>query len=113
MNKIHIKVPDWVGKLIPGLAGKSWGINLGKVTFGGIPLLQKGGYIEKAGMAMVGEKGPEILRLPQGAEVRPLESVTNDYRINIYGPVVREDTDIRKLAIEIERELIRLGESRV
>jgi len=80
LNKIHIKVPSWVGKLIPGLAGKEWGLKLGKVSFGGIPTLQAGGEITKAGAAIVGERGPELLNLPRGAEVRPIEKTIAKYQ---------------------------------
>lgn len=59
INKI--KIPDWV----PGLGGKN--LNLQK-----IPLLAKGGVADEDGMAMVGEAGPELLHLPQGASVHPL-----------------------------------------
>lgn len=59
LNKI--KVPDW----IPGVGGK--GINIGE-----IPLLAKGGTITTGGSAIVGEAGAELIDLPVGATVRPL-----------------------------------------
>lgn len=59
LNKI--KIPDWV----PFVGGK--GINIGE-----IPLLAKGGKITKSGNAIVGEAGPEMIDLPAGATVRPL-----------------------------------------
>jgi len=37
-----------------------------------IPRLAYGGNILEAGMAMVGERGPEVVHLPQGAMVQPL-----------------------------------------
>lgn len=37
-----------------------------------IPKLAKGGVARRAGMALVGERGPELLRLPRGARVDPL-----------------------------------------
>jgi len=47
---------------------------IGKFTIGtpDIPLLASGGNITRSGMAMVGERGPELLRLPRGAQVQPL-----------------------------------------
>lgn len=49
-------------------------------TFGGftvgvpqIPYLAKGGNITAAGMAVVGERGPELVSLPRGAQVTPLD----------------------------------------
>jgi phage-related protein len=59
INKI--KIPDWV----PELGGK--GINIPS-----IPLLAEGGRILQAGTAIVGEAGPEMINLPQGAQVTPL-----------------------------------------
>jgi hypothetical protein len=37
-----------------------------------IPYLAKGGHITRAGAAVVGDAGPELLELPAGATVRPL-----------------------------------------
>ena len=37
-----------------------------------LPMLAKGGLIRGAGMAIVGEAGPEIVHLPGGAAVSPL-----------------------------------------
>lgn len=85
LNRIKISVPSWIGKLVPGLAGKRWSVNLGKVSFGGIPLLQKGAEVTKAGAVIVGDEGPEILSLPKGAEVRPLDkTVTKFQEIHIH-----------------------------
>jgi len=60
LNKI--KIPDWV----PGVGGK--GLNIPT-----IPLLARGGEITETGHAIVGEVGPELLELPRGAKVRPLD----------------------------------------
>lgn len=55
------------------------GFKVGPVHFGGttigvpkIPLLAAGGTVTTAGSAIVGERGPEILSLPAGAQVSPL-----------------------------------------
>ena len=63
-NKLHFKVP---------------GIHIGPVGFGGmtiglphIPLLGEGGTVWQGGMAIVGERGPELLSLPPAARVDPL-----------------------------------------
>lgn len=66
----NVKVPDWV----PGVGGK--GINIKE-----IPMLAKGGEIIQRGHAIVGEAGPELLELPQGAKVKPLDD--NDKISNI------------------------------
>jgi hypothetical protein len=63
----NVQVPDWV----PAVGGK--GINIPK-----IPKLAKGGDIVEAGTVMVGEAGPELLTLPEGARVTPLNKVGTD-----------------------------------
>lgn len=54
--------------------GSFMGVDVPKMTIGtpNIPYLAKGGIINRAGMAMVGEAGPEVLTLPRGAGVTPL-----------------------------------------
>ena len=63
LNTLKWEIPSY----IPFLGGKSWGFNLSK-----IPLLAEGGDINRGGMAIVGEAGPELLNLPTGARVTPL-----------------------------------------
>lgn len=52
LNHIHFDFPDWV----PGVGGKGFGINIPK-----IPLLAKGGIIDKKTFAMLGEAGREAV----------------------------------------------------
>ena len=52
LNHIHFDFPDWV----PGVGGKGFGINIGE-----IPLLAKGGVIDEATLAMLGEHGKEAV----------------------------------------------------
>lgn len=52
-------VPGWV----PMAGGKSFRI----------PFMAKGGTITAAGLAVVGDAGPEVLSLPRGASVHPLD----------------------------------------
>ena len=60
LNKIHFSIPDWV----PGAGGKSFGINIGE-----IPLLAKGGVVDKKTLAMLGEHGKEaVLPLEQNTK---------------------------------------------
>lgn len=51
-------IPSWV----PAVGGKSFRI----------PYLANGGVVQRAGFAVVGEAGPELLSLPRGAMVSPL-----------------------------------------
>ena len=52
LNKIKFSLPSW----IPGVGGKSFGINIPTV-----PLLAEGGIVNKPTLAMIGEKGPEAV----------------------------------------------------
>lgn len=69
------------------------------------------------GWSVVGEKGPEIVRLPRGSEVYPngvtprIESggnVSNYYNVEIRAADVREFNDIVRLA-QAQRQAVRSG----
>lgn len=59
----NIKIPDWV----PGVGGKGFNIP-------SIPLLASGGNVVDSGAAVVGEAGAELIELPKGARVTPLDN---------------------------------------
>lgn len=63
LNKIKITLPDW--EILGNLAGKSFGVNINPVS---IPRLAKGGIVNSATYAMIGENGKEA--------VMPLENNT-------------------------------------
>ena len=67
LNKL--KPPQWLTDLT-GMTG---------VNLKTIPLLANGGDIEEAGRVIVGERGPEMLDLPRGARVTPLDNASIDY----------------------------------
>jgi phage-related protein len=52
LNKIQIKVPDWV----PLIGGQTIGFNIPK-----IPRLAKGGFVNSPTTALIGEAGPEVV----------------------------------------------------
>lgn len=52
LNKINIKIPDWV----PGFGGQSFGISIPK-----IPKLARGGIVDSPTIAQIGEAGPEAV----------------------------------------------------
>lgn len=87
LNKL--KIPDWV----PGVGGK--GINIST-----IPLLATGGNIVKAGKAIVGEAGAELIDLPAGAKVTPLTDgkgnlLANDEVVRILTLILAELKELR------------------
>ena len=53
-----------------------FGVNLPGVTINtpDIPLLAAGGVVARVGAAIVGDRGPELLQLPRGARVTPLQA---------------------------------------
>ena len=59
INKLKVKIPDW----IPKYGGSTFGVNIPL-----IPKLAKGGVVDKATLAMIGEAGKEV--------VMPLENNT-------------------------------------
>ena len=74
LNRISIDIPDWV----PGLGGETFGINISE-----IPKLAVGGIGNISGTALIGEEGPELVELPKGASVRPLDSNDQAQKIDM------------------------------
>ena len=63
-------------------------------------------------MAIVGEKGPELVTLPRGAQVHSnsqskamASSVTNHITVQVTGRVGASDTEIRDIANKVAREI--------
>ena len=61
LNRISIDLPDWVGDLT--------GVYSIGFDIPNIPQLATGGTITRGGMALVGERGPELVSLPTGSTV--------------------------------------------
>ncbi|XOB41801.1 MAG: phage tail tape measure protein [Candidatus Nealsonbacteria bacterium] len=57
LNKLKISVPWWV----PGIGGKSWGVNIAKAAEVVLPRLAKGGLIMGPTAVLAGEKEPEAI----------------------------------------------------
>lgn len=97
-----IKIPDWV----PLLGGK--GINIPK-----IPMLAKGTDYFGGGVAIVGEEGPELVRMPRGSQVIPNketeEKLKGSFSLNIDKFINNSDDDIDELCDKIAFELQRRG----
>ena len=64
INKLSFDVPSWV----PGIGGETFGFDLDKVSFAKIQYLAKGGVVNRATPAIIGEAGKEV--------VLPLENNT-------------------------------------
>lgn len=93
-----LKIPDWV----PGLGGK--GINIPM-----IPMLYKGtDYFQPSkvwgNMALVGEKGPELVELQKGARVHTADETQKmfgGFTLNIEQFINNRTEDIQQLAEEL------------
>tara|TARA_R100000231_G_C5329199_1_gene165815 strand:+ start:390 stop:2381 length:1992 start_codon:yes stop_codon:yes gene_type:complete len=74
--------------------------------------LAEGGKISQSGLAVVGERGPELVQLPRGAQVHSnsaskaiASSVTNHITVQVTGRVGASDTEIRDIANKVAREI--------
>ena len=73
-----------------------------------IPMLANGGLIRTAGTVIVGEKGPEMLSLPRGAKVSPLDKSKrseNKFYINIYADGKSADEIVDELVPKLKLAL--------
>lgn len=102
LNQVQFSVPSWV----PGLGGKSFGINIPSINK--IPYLAQGGVLME-GSAVVGEAGPELLTMSGGrAIVQPLTNSNTTHNswgginIAVYGA---PGQDVRELADIIMEEI--------
>ena len=109
INSIHFTVPEWV----PGIGGKGWeGLNIPQ-----IPTLAKGTDNWQGGIVQISEKGGEIVDLPHGSRVYPhdesvqmaRQEAKKNFIVKIAkladSIVVREETDIDKIAEAIIRKI--------
>lgn len=100
VNNIRFKitVPDW----IPGIGGNWWGFNGFNIpTIGTIPMLAKGGLVESATLATIGEKGKEA--------VLPLE---NPRTMKLIAKSITENLDnSAKLSLFNGAQVIGIGEA--
>lgn len=107
LNKLKIDVPDWVTKEF-GI--ESFGFNISEVSAPKIPYLEDGGNAIKAGKAIVGEAGAELIDLPQGARVTPLTQ--NNDPIGYKAMAGKLDVMITLLQAILEKDgVFKIGET--
>jgi len=73
-----------------------------------IPGMATGGLVNKGGIAVVGERGPELVSLPSGARVHPNgygPSGSTVINVNVTGRVGASDSEIRDIANKVAREI--------
>lgn len=74
ITKIFNTIMGPINSVTGTLSSVGGGISHGLGKVANFLGLQSGGTVTSPGMAWVGEHGPELLHLPQGAQVRPLSS---------------------------------------
>ena len=98
LNRIQISIPSWV----PGLGGKSFGINIPNVPELNIPRLADGGIVTRSTLANIGEAGPEA--------VIPLDRMGDfgggdTYNIYVNGTFADDRETARRVGSEIMHQL--------
>lgn len=104
-----VKIPDWV----PLVGGKSFGIpKIPTINFPSIPMLAEGGNITKGGATIVGEAGAELLNLPTGSRVTPLDKVSSGVTFErgaFEGAFIMDDYGVDRLMERIMQRMRVLG----
>lgn len=97
INQVSFDVPDWM----PGMGGKTFGIDIPK-----IPNFALGTSFFQGGAARINERGGEIVNLPSGSQVIPadksekmIEGSRTQPVINIYiqGNVIGEEEEVDRI----------------
>lgn len=97
INWVLSKINDAIAKVNSVIAAGAGALGIKVITIPSIPLLAKGGDVVSAGSAMVGENGPEILSLPRGARVTPLDHGAGggpSITINVNNATVMDADDV-------------------
>jgi len=105
-----LPVPPWAKALI-GIGVFVLGDLLGDILMKYIvtPLgdffgFADGGTVPRTGSYLVGERGPEIVRMPAGANVVPNHAIGgNTINVNVSGRVGASDREIRDIAQKVGR----------
>ena len=109
---------DVVNHIIDGIntatsMGAVIGIKIGAIPH--LPHLAIGGTMLSSGLAMVGEKGPEVVRLPAGATVFPHGTAAGGggggttVVINIHGVMASDKTSMAKLVQDAWNHAVKTG----
>lgn len=99
LNSIDISIPSWV----PGIGGKSFGIDLPTVPKIEIPRLAEGGIVTQSTLANIGEAGPEAVIPLDRLDMAGGPNIT----INISGTFLDDRDAARRMGDEIMRALRR------
>lgn len=98
-----------IGDTIGGIQGQ---VQTAQNSYSQVPRYARGTSFHPGGLAVVGERGPELVSLPRGSQVYPNGQTpggTNTYYITIDAKNVKEFNDIVKIAQEQRRRNVQFG----
>ena len=98
-----------IGNTIGGIQGQ---VQTAQNSYSQIPRYARGTSYHPGGLAVVGERGPELVSLPRGSQVYPNGQTpggSNTYYITIDAKNVKEFNDIVKIAQEQRRRNVQFG----
>lgn len=101
LNKISFSIPDWV----PGIGGKTFGINISTVSFGrvSIPRFAEGGFPEQGQMFIAREAGAEMV----GNIGRRTAVANNDQIVSGIAGGVAEANEEQNVLLREQNSLLR------
>ena len=104
-------IGKWNGLQFSLPSVSAFGKTIGGSSFGvpKIPLLAHGGHITRGGLAVVGDRGPELMEMQRGATVTPLDRGTGGMVVNI---IFQGPQDPMGAAREVEKILTNLSNTR-
>lgn len=99
-NGIGFTMPSWtVPGWVPGVGGRTAGGQRVQVPQMRIPGLANGGNVLTGGLALVGERGREVVELPTGARVSPLDHASGALAASSSRPMhIHIEVDGREIA---------------
>jgi len=81
LNRISFSLPSWV----PGIGGKSFGVNISEISSINLPRLAEGGFVDSPTTALIGEAGPEVvIPLDRFEKMVGLDGGGNGSTVNYY-----------------------------
>lgn len=103
----------WVGDKVKSLASSLNPFKSGggiSISGPSIPAMAAGGTVLQSGMALVGERGPELLQLPRGATVAPLGRAGITFERGAFeGAMIMDDYGVDRLMDRIKLRATELG----
>ncbi len=111
IDPLVVGISNAIGDILDAIPSPSDAVN--SIT-SKIPFLATGGLVQQSGIAIVGEKGPELVTLPAGSRVHSNKdsanmvagnTVNNHITVQVTGRVGASDIEIRDIANKVAREI--------